>query len=121
MSQQLSFEAWAKGASVIRVGLCPEFDALEERELVKSHWPNPRVPPMSTALASGMVCFAPCSLHHKVTMRKEPLSPLQDCQALFNMSFNFLEGLLLETPELLGWGSCPHCQTHGIGKSPLPV
>lgn len=31
MSQQPSFEAWAKGASVIRVGLCPEFDALKEK------------------------------------------------------------------------------------------
>lgn len=45
-----------------------------------------------TALVSGMVSFAPCSLHHKVTMMKEPLSPLQDCQALLNMSFHFVEG-----------------------------
>lgn len=35
-----SFETWAKGTGVIRVGLCPEFDALEERELVKSHGHN---------------------------------------------------------------------------------
>lgn len=35
-----SFETWAKGTGVIRVGLCPEFDALEDRELVKSHRHN---------------------------------------------------------------------------------
>lgn len=42
-------------------------------------------------------------------MRKEPLSPLQDHQALLNRSFHFLGleemGLLLEVPELLGWGA----------------
>lgn len=37
-------------------------------------------------------------------MRKELLSPLQDHQALLNMSFHFLEGPLQEAPELLGWG-----------------
>lgn len=39
----LSFGTWTKGASVICVGLGPEFDALKKRESIRSHQPNSKV------------------------------------------------------------------------------
>lgn len=121
LSQQPSFEAWAEGASIICVGLCPEFDALEERELVKSHWPNPKVPSLFTALASGVFSSAPCSLHHKGTVRKEPLSPLQGHQALLKVISISLRGHCWR-PQSCWDGGFPtqvtHCQAHGMGMSP---